>query len=189
MTKECTLEELVKALKANWKGHEVLQAKAINKAPKYGRNDRAADELAKDVMEFWANETWNYKTTATNRFYRPGMLSWNYWVGSGYIMKASANGRTENQFLSNAICPSNGADINGPTANSNSVGEALGGKSEKGDFENYRNCLPNGASHTITFNTSMVKDPQHKEKLKSFLRGYVETAVPRYKLIFLIPRC
>lgn len=185
--KECTLSELVDALKANWKGYEILQAKAKNKAPKYGRNDRSADEFAKEFMEFWANETWKYKTTATDRIFRPGMLSWNYWIGSGYILKASADGRQEDKFLSNAICPSNGADIFGPTANSNSVGEALGGKSENGDYEDYVNYLPNGASHTITFNTSMVRDPQHKEKFKSFLRGYIENGGTALQINILDP--
>lgn len=37
--KECTIAELIRALKDNWEGHEVLQAKAKNKAPKYGRDD------------------------------------------------------------------------------------------------------------------------------------------------------
>ncbi len=185
--KDCTLAQLVDALKSNWKGYEVLQAKALNRAPKYGRDDKTADTFAREFMEFWAQETWKYKTTATRRRYRPGMLSWNYWVGSGYIMKASANGRTENQFLSNAICPSNGADIYGPTANSNSVGEALGGKTEKGDFGEYRNCLPNGASHTITFNTAMVKDPAHKEKFKAFLKGYTENGGTALQINILDP--
>lgn len=185
--KECTLPQLIDALKKNWKGYEVLQAQALNRAPKYGRNDKTADEFAKEFMEFWADETWKYKTNSTDRRYRPGMLSWNYWVGSGYILKASANGRTENQFLSNAICPSNGADINGPTSNSNSVGEALGGKAEKGDYGHYLNCLPNGASHTITFNTSMVKDPAHKEKFKAFLRGYIENGGTALQINILDP--
>jgi formate C-acetyltransferase len=34
------------------------------------------------------------------------------------------------------------------------------------------NSLPNGASHTITFNSSLVRDAGHKEKFKSFIRGY-----------------
>ncbi|MBQ7653190.1 MAG: hypothetical protein IJS93_02345 [Clostridia bacterium] len=185
--KICTLEELVNALKANWQGYEKLQAMAINRAPKYGRDDDEADALAKDFMEFWADETWKYKTTDTNRRCRPGMLSWNYWIGSGYILKASADGRSENKFLSNAICPSNGADINGPTSNSNSVGKALGGKAEKGDWGEYRNCLPNGASHTITFNTSVVKDPAHKEKFKAFLRGYIENGGTALQINILDP--
>lgn len=185
--KECTLEDLVKALYANWEGYEVLQAKAQYKAPKYGRDDDEADALAREFMEFWSNEVWKYKTKSTNRQFRPGMLSWNYWIGSSYILKASANGRKQNQFLSNAICPSNGADTNGPTSNSNSVGIALGGKAEKGDYEDYVNCLPNGASHTITFNTSLIRDPAHKEKFKSFIKGYIRNGGTALQINILDP--
>ncbi len=185
--KECTLEELVKALYANWEGYEVLQAKAQYKAPKYGRDDDVADAFAKEYMEFWSNEVWKYKTKSTNRQFRPGMLSWNYWIGSSYILKASANGRKQNQFLSNAICPSNGADTNGPTSNSNSVGTALGGKAEQGDYEDYVNVLPNGASHTITFNTSLIRDPDHKEKFKSFIKGYIQNGGTALQVNILDP--
>lgn len=171
---EYTLAELLQALKDNWVGHEVLQAKARNKAPKYGRDDDEADEMARRVMDLWTSFVWKHKTKVTNRQFRPGMLSWNYWVGDGYIMAASPDGRAKGQFLSNAICPSNGADINGPTANANSVGKALGGKAEEGDFEHYLNSLPNGASHTITFSPSLLRDSEHKSKFKAFIRGYIE---------------
>ena len=172
--KKCTMAELIAALKDNWDGHEKLQALAKNRAPKYGRDDDAADAMARAVMDLWTEETWKHKTASTNRQFRPGMLSWNYWAGDGFVMAASADGRKKGQFLSNAICPSAGADINGPTANANSVGKALGGKAAvgSGDWEDYLNSLPNGASHTITFNPSMLKDPEHREKFKSFLRGY-----------------
>jgi len=175
-TRRCTMAELVRALRDNWEGHEVLQARAKNKAPKYGRDDDGADEMARRVMDLWTEETWKHRTMSTNRRFRPGMLSWNYWVGDGYVLAASADGRKKGQFLSNAICPSNGADINGPTANANSVGKALGGRAgdDTGDWADYRNSLPNGASHTITFNPSMLRDPEHREKFKAFLRGYCE---------------
>jgi formate C-acetyltransferase len=174
--KVCTMDELVQALKDNWAGHEKLQAIAINKAPKYGRNDDEADALAKQVMELWTNETWNHKTISTKRQFRPGMLSWNYWIAYSDILAASPDGRAKGKFLSNAICPSNGADSKGPTANVNSVGEVLGGKAAdgKGDWGEYFNVLPNGASHTITFNPSILRDPEHRDKFKAFLRGYIE---------------
>jgi trans-4-hydroxy-L-proline dehydratase len=173
--KKCTLAELINALKNNWQGYEILQAMAKNKAPKYGRDDDNADEMALQVMELWCSETWKYKTRSTGRQFRPGMLSWNYWAGDGYVMAASADGREKGQFLSNAICPSNGADINGPTANTNSVGKVLGGKSESaGYWKEYVNHLPNGASHTITLNPSIVRDSEHRKKFKAFLRGYIE---------------
>jgi trans-4-hydroxy-L-proline dehydratase len=172
--KLCSLGELVEALQANWVGYEKLQAAAINKAPKFGRDEEEADALAEKVMDLWAEETWRYKTTATGAQFRPGMLSWNYWISSGYILPASPDGRAKGQFLSNAICPVNGADIKGPTANANSVGRALGGHSEEGDFSTYKNNLPNGASHTITINPSITKSREQREKLKAFLRGYAE---------------
>lgn len=185
--KECTLEELVKALRANWEGYEVLQAKAQFRAPKYGRDDDEADAMAQQVMKMWSDEVWTHKTKSTGRQFRPGMLSWNYWIGSSYILKASANGRKNPQFLSNAICPSNGADINGPTSNANSVGIALGGKAADGDWGEYVNYLPNGASHTITFNTSLIRDPAHKEKFKSFIKGYIENGGTALQINILDP--
>lgn len=172
--KECTMDELIKALKANWRGYEILQAKAKNKAPKYGRDDDTADALGQKVMDLWTDEVWKYKTDTGTQL-RPGMLSWNYWIAYGPIIAASPDGRIRGQFLSNAICPTDGADINGPTSNTNSVGKVLGGRDENnGDYFDYRNCLPNGASHTITFNPAIVKDPTHKVKFKAFLRGYIE---------------
>jgi len=187
--KKCTMAELITALNDNWQGHEVLQAIAKNKAPKYGRDDDEADAMAKKVMNLWCDETWHHRTKSTGRRFRPGMLSWNYWAGDGFVMAASADGRPKGQFLSNAICPSNGADIKGPTSNANSVGKVMGGKAGDGigDWGEYFNCLPNGASHTITFNPSMIRDPEHKYKFKAFLRGYCENGGSALQINILDP--
>jgi formate C-acetyltransferase len=189
-THACAMGELVQALEANWEGHEALRAKALNKAPKYGRDDEEADLIAKAVMELWCGEAWKRKTECTGRRFRPGMLSWNYWAGDGFVMAASADGRKKGQFLSNAICPSNGADINGPTSNANSVGTALGGRAAHGaggDWKGYINFLPNGASHTMTFNPSMLRDAEHRQKFKAFLRGYAENGGTALQINMLDP--
>ena len=185
--KVATMKELLTALKSNWEGFEVLQTRAKNRAPKYGRDDDEADKMGQFVMELWTSETWKYKTISTHRRFRPGMLSWNYWVGDGYILAASADGRAKGQFLSNAICPSNGTDVNGPTSNTNSVGKVLGGRSEEGDWKDFVNLLPNGASHTITFNPSFIRDDEHKEKLKAFLKGYLENGGTALQINILDP--
>jgi formate C-acetyltransferase len=187
--KLCTLGELKTALENNWEGHEKLQAIAVNRAPKYGRDDDEADAMGKRVMDLWCDETWKHKTRSTNRQFRPGMLSWNYWAADGHVMAASADGRKKGQFLSNAICPVNGADIKGPTSNANSVGKVLGGKAAdgKGDWQEFLNALPNGASHTMTFNPSMIKDPEHKMKFKAFLKGYIENGGTALQINILDP--
>ena len=183
--KACTMDELVRALRDNWEGHEVLQAKALNKAPKYGRDEDEADRLGLQVMQLWTEETWKYKTRSTHRQFRPGMLSWNYWISDGYVLPASPDGRPKGKFLSNALCPSTGADTNGPTANVNSVGKVLGGRRDGRDgnfgdrldrapWDSYVNLLPNGGSHTMTFSPSLLRDPEHRQKFKAFLRAYGE---------------
>ncbi|TFG19137.1 MAG: hypothetical protein EU533_07050 [Promethearchaeota archaeon] len=168
-----TISQIKEALINDFKGekYSVMQTVLKNKAKKYGNDDDEADEMARKVMEKWADETWKYKTP-TNFQYRPGMLSWNYWAGAdAQFTVATPNGRNKSTFLSNAICPTNGADEKGPTAVTNSVGIALGGKEPNGEYVNY---LPNGASHTITFNPSILRNPEHREKFKSYLKGYVE---------------
>ena len=113
-----------------------------------------------------------FTATDTDFQFRGGMLSWNYWAGEdAAFTPATPNGRLAGTFLSNAICPTNGADTSGPTAVTNSVGMALGGKTEDGRYLNY---LPNGASHTITFNPSLLREEESKEKFKAYLRGYIE---------------
>lgn len=168
-----TIKEVKEALKDNFEGKEniIMQTFLKNKAPKYGNDTEVPDELARKVMKTWADETWKYQTP-TGFQYRPGMLSWNYWAGAdaSYTV-ATPDGRKKGTFMSNAICPNNGADKKGPTAVTNSVGKALGGKDNEGDYINY---LPNGASHTITFNPSILRDPEHREKFKAYLRGYIE---------------
>jgi formate C-acetyltransferase len=171
--KKYTLSQIKDALINDFEGAEyaVIQTFLKNRAPKYGNDVDDADELAQKIMKVWADETWKYKTPTDFQF-RPGMLSWNYWAGADASFTiATPDGRNMGTFLSNAICPSNGADLKGPTAVTNSVGIALGGKTEDGEYINY---LPNGASHTITFNPSILKNPEHKEKFKSYLRGYIE---------------
>ncbi len=172
--KKYTIAEIKDALRHNFEGkkeYQIMQAMMKNRAPKYGNNIEQADALAQEIMEFWSEETFKYKTP-TNYQFRPGMLSWNYWAGEdAAFTPATPDGRLAGTFLSNAICPTNGADLHGPTAVTNSVGISLGGKDENG---NYINFLPNGASHTITFNPSLLRDEEHQDKFKAYLRGYIE---------------
>jgi formate C-acetyltransferase len=127
-------------------------------------------------MDLWTEEVWKHRSRVTGRQFRPGMLSWNYWISDGFILPASPDGRPNGRFLSNALCPSNGADIHGPTANVNSVGKVLGGRAPggNGDWGDMVNCLPNGGSHTMTFSPSLVRDAEHRKKFEAFLRAYVE---------------
>jgi polygalacturonase len=65
-----------------------------------GTLDGQADALGRQVMELWAEETWKYKTLSTGRQFRPGMLSWNYWIAYSDILPASPDGRQKGKLQS-----------------------------------------------------------------------------------------
>ncbi|MGA2237586.1 MAG: pyruvate formate lyase family protein [Candidatus Bathyarchaeia archaeon] len=153
------MQQLLEALKANFDGHESLRQTLLNKAPKYGNDNSYADEIAHEVSRFWTEEASRH-VSPTGKRYRGGYLSWNYWVAYAPSTAATPDGRRRGQFLSNAVCPVNGADRQGPTAVIKSVGK-LGLES-----------APNGASHTMSFSPSLLKHPEQRQKLMALLRAY-----------------
>jgi len=154
------MDELLRALEANFEGHEPLRQTLLHKAPKYGNDDAYVDDLACEISRFWTEEAWKHTTPETGKRYRGGYLSWNYWVAYAPKTAATPDGRKRGQFLSNGVCPVNGADRLGPTAVIKSVGHL--------ELE----TAPNGASHTISFSPSLLQRPENRQKLAALLRAY-----------------
>lgn len=153
---------LVRALESNFENDESLRMTLVNKAPKYGNDDDYADEVARYLSQLWTRDVAARVSPATGRRYRAGYLSWNYWISFAPSTAATPDGRRRGTYLSNAIGPVDGADRNGPTAVTLSVGK-LG-----------LETAPNGASHTISFSPALLRDREHIDKLASFLRAYGE---------------
>lgn len=158
-THQLDMEQLVQALTANFEGYENVRQMLLNKAPKYGNDDAYVDELARDISQFWTKEAADL-VSPTGKQYRAGYLSWNYWIAYAPTTAATPDGRRRGQYLSNAVCPVNGADRNGPTAVIKSVGNL--------DLK----TAPNGASHTMSFSPSLLENPEHCDKLMALLRAY-----------------
>jgi pyruvate formate-lyase/glycerol dehydratase family glycyl radical enzyme len=158
--KAVSMDELLAAIRANFEGHEALRQALISKAPKFGNDDPYVDDIAEEVSQFWTKEAFKHASPASGRRYRGGYLSWNYWVAYAPSTAATPDGRKRGTFLSNGVCPVNGADRQGPTAVIMSVGH-LG-----------LETAPNGASHTLSVSPSMVRDAEHRAKLAALLRAY-----------------
>ena len=155
-----SMSELVEALRHNFDGQEKLRQILINKAPKYGNDNDYADELARDLSVFWTSEVSKHQSPATGRRYRAGYLSWNYWIGYAPKTAATPDGRLLGSFLSNGIGPVNGADRYGPTAVIKSVGNIN------------MKTAPSGASHTISFSPTLLRDKEHIKKFAALLKAY-----------------
>ncbi|MBP7583009.1 MAG: hypothetical protein KBA61_03175 [Spirochaetes bacterium] len=157
-----SMDEIVKAIEKNFEGHEALRQALVNKAPKFGNDDTYADSLAREMSNYWTTEVTKYTSPYTGRRYRAGYLSWNYWISYAPKTAATPDGRPRGSYLSNGVCPVNGADRHGPTAMIKSVGN-LG-----------LETVPNGGSHTFSLSPSLVRDREHVDKLAALIRSYIE---------------
>jgi len=157
-----TMERLIQGLKNDFKDDEVLRQMLINKAPKYGNNDLDTDQLGQEISEHWSKQALNFVSPATGRRFRAGYLSWNYWISYAPLTAATPDGRRRMEALSNGVCCVNGSDHDGPTSAIQSVGNV--------GFT----YIPNGGSHTMSFNPSLLRDDEHREKFKALLKTYID---------------
>jgi pyruvate formate-lyase/glycerol dehydratase family glycyl radical enzyme len=113
--KALALPRLVAALDSDFAGNEPLRARLVNKVPKYGNDDDAADDLMVRVFET-AFRCIDGRPTVKGGTYRLEMLPTTCHVYFGSVCGATPDGRKATLPLSEGISPVQGADRRGPTA-------------------------------------------------------------------------
>ena len=109
------LPDLVKALDANFDGHEPLRQRLLNRTPKYGNDDDYADLLM--VQAFNAIfDAVDGRPNTKGGHYRVEMLPTTSHIYFGSVTGATPDGRRAGLPLSEGISPVQGADRRGPTA-------------------------------------------------------------------------
>ncbi|HNX49473.1 MAG TPA: glycyl radical protein [Thermoanaerobaculaceae bacterium] len=111
----CALPELVAALDGDFAGQEVLRARLVNRMPKYGNDDDAADAHMVRVFHTLL-ELVDGRPTVRGGAYRVEMLPTTCHVYFGSVTGATPDGRRAGLPLSEGISPVQGADRQGPTA-------------------------------------------------------------------------
>lgn len=110
-----TMPQLLTALATDFNGDPALQQLLLNKAPKYGNDDNAADQLAAQVFQIFYQAVDGRPTVKGGR-YRINMLPTTCHVYFGAMTGATADGRNAGKPFSEGISPVQGADRLGPTA-------------------------------------------------------------------------
>lgn len=110
-----SLSELVPALDADFAGQERLRQQLINRTPKYGNDDDAADDLMRAVFEAYYRAVEGRPNTRGGA-YRINLLPTTAHVYFGSVTGATPDGRKAGMPLSEGISPVQGADRRGPTA-------------------------------------------------------------------------
>jgi formate C-acetyltransferase len=111
--KKYTLEEIRRALDANFEGYENIRRDCLN-APKYGNDDDYADLIAADIVDWTEKLHRNYNMLYST--FSHGTLSISNNTPIGELTGATPNGRLAWTPLSDGISPTQGADKFGPTA-------------------------------------------------------------------------
>lgn len=133
--KKYTLEEIARALEADFQGYDQLRSDCLN-APKYGNDDDYVDYIAADLINFTEMEHRKYKTLYSILCH--GTLSISNNTPFGEMTGATPDGRHAWIPLSDGISPTQGADFKGPTAIIKSVSKLANDNMNLGMVHNFK---------------------------------------------------
>lgn len=113
--RDCTMNELLAATDADFAGHEQTRLLLLNRSPKYGNDDPAADDILEQLFNIVFSEI-DGRPNTKGGAYHVNYLSTTCHVYFGSVTGAMPDGRKAWQPLSDGISPAQGADRQGPTA-------------------------------------------------------------------------
>jgi pyruvate formate-lyase/glycerol dehydratase family glycyl radical enzyme len=165
--KKITWDQLLEAIRANWKGYENLRQLCINRVPKYGNDNDYADGWAAWVMDTWYDSVDWINTQKELIPYWGGKYVGATNVGTtnvmfGELTGALPEGHIYPKPLADTLSPVQGMDKNGPTAVIKSVSK----------LPSHR--FANGGILNIRLSPQLVATERDLDNFVSFLRAVEE---------------
>jgi len=114
--KTCSMERMLKALKKNFEGEEILRQTIINRTPFFGNDDDFADDIATKIYNDLFDTIDGKPNIKPDGKYHFNMLSTTCHIYFGKVLGATPNGRLAGKSISDGTSPSHGADTHGPSA-------------------------------------------------------------------------
>ncbi len=156
-----SLDELVRVLKDDWRGHESLRSEVNRKFPKYGNGDAEADAMTQVAADAFADAVTARRNTRGGR-YIPGFYSMTCHIGFGRITGALPDGRLAGERLSNGLAPVDGTELAGPTAVLSSAASL--------DSQKWGNCC----ALNLKFDKPVVQGEKGRDILTGLFNAYFE---------------
>lgn len=157
--KKVSFEELLVALKSNFKGYEALQSYLRNKIPKFGNDILEVDFLRGEISGMIFDELRTHKSV-TGGYFIPGEVIFIAHDWCGQLVGATPDGRLAGEVLADSSGAVQGMDLNGPTALLNSV--------LKIPIEGQFTCIV----LNIKFLKSMWTEPSAQIKISTLLQSF-----------------
>lgn len=163
--KKYTGAQLLRAVKDNWEGHDILYALVnSSKVHHYGNDDDYADELFKFMFECYCGNLAGRKTIRGGEF-TPGVYSVSANVGMGLNTNASLDGRKFGEAISDNMGPVHtdtaAHDVNGPIAIAHSIAKVD------------HSLATNGTLLNLKFPQEVVEGIEGRDNLISFIDEYL----------------
>lgn len=156
--KSININEILVALKDNFKNKQALREKLLNETPKYGNDDNYADDVMKRVFEIYFQSI-DGRPNTKNGHFRINLLPTTVHVYFGSVIGALPDGRLANEPLSEGISPVQGVDVNGPTSVFKSAGK----------MDHIRT---GGTLLNMKFSPQLLSGKEGIEKLTHLIRSY-----------------
>jgi pyruvate formate-lyase/glycerol dehydratase family glycyl radical enzyme len=158
-------EEMLQALRDNWKDNESLRQMVLNKTPKFGNDEEWVDSLGNQWVEYFAEKLSRY-TNIRGGVYHTGLYTVSAHVPMGQNVGASPDGRKAMDPLADGgVSAMYGRDIKGPTALLKSVSRI---NSKLGS---------NGTLLNMKFLPDFFKTEEGIKKFSALLRTFVDLKI------------
>ena len=158
--KSLSLEELMDALHHNFKGHEALQERLRNEAPKMGLDQDEPDSIGAALLESFA-EGLRGKKNERGGIWRAGTGTAMYYIFHAKNLPATPDGRFEGEVIPANFTPSMFLRQKGPVSVMRSF--------SKQKLED----TINGGPLTIELDESIFRNDETVEKLAMLIRNYM----------------
>jgi formate C-acetyltransferase len=156
--KKYSWDELLDALKSDFREFEKVQYDLIYETPKFGNDEDYADQHAVMVFEIFYDSV-NGRQNTRGGIHRINMLPTTSHVYFGSVIGATPDGRNAWLPLSEGISPFQGVDHNGPTSVIKSASKI-------------DHLLTGGTLLNQKFSPSFFEDEDSYEKLTALIRSY-----------------
>lgn len=157
-----TLRELSEALDADFEGHSDLQKMLDARTPSYGNDIDEVDDIARRVFEVYTDAVHSMNDGTISGPFVTSVFSYTRHVYAGEITAATPNGRNARMPFSETIGPSQGKDVEGPTALINSVTK----------LDHSR--ITGACALNLKFTPGLLRGSEGSAALKSLLKTYVQ---------------
>ena len=156
--KKYTMDEILKAVAANFEGEEKMRQYIRNHTPFFGNDDEYADSIAVKVYDDLVKAIEGHPNTRGGKTCL-NMLSTTCHNYFGSVCGASVNGRFAHFAISDGTSPAHGSDSHGPTSVVKSLGKLDQTKS-------------GGTLLNVRFIPALLKREEDLRKFTSLIRSY-----------------